>query len=201
VQPGTDHFVITGRLKLLSNSIELLSNRFFELGNELGEAIGLYDSDLARAVEHLSFSKVSILLLASERIETEESSNETLIEYVRPSPRILTIDVDAYFRRFQQLKDQISAEDLEWPPGMLIGADFEGTFEVVTINVSNFDSRREFAAIVRNHRNVLSSARMKLREFDVSDTQCFTKSPSSQNPLRLFTPITNVSMEQDTRVD
>jgi hypothetical protein len=64
VQPGTDHFVITGRLKLLSNSIELLSNRFFELGNELGEAIRLYDSDLARAVEHLSFSKVSILLLA-----------------------------------------------------------------------------------------------------------------------------------------
>lgn len=174
LEAGTDHFVIITRLRLLSNSIELLSNRFFELGNELGEAIKLYDSDLARAVGHLYFSKFSILLLASEGVKTEESAKEALIEYVRPSSRILTIDMDAYFRRFQQLKDQISAEDLEWPTGMLIGADFEGTFEEVTIKVSDFDSRREFAAILRNHRHILSTARMKLREFiksnfDVSD--------------------------------
>jgi hypothetical protein len=174
LEAGTDHFVIITRLRLLSNSIELLSNRFFELGNELGEAIKLYDSDLARAVGHLYFSKFSILLLASEGIKTEESANEALIEYVRPSSRILTIDMDAYFRKFQELKDQISAEDLEWPTGMLIGVDFEGTFEEVTIKVSDFDSRREFAAILRNHRHILSTARMKLREFiksnfDVSD--------------------------------
>jgi hypothetical protein len=82
--------------------------------------------------------------------------------------------MNAFFRTFQQFKEPISAEDLEWPTGMLIGADFEGTFEEITIKVSDFDSRREFAAVIRNHREVLTSARTKLREFiksnfDVSD--------------------------------
>lgn len=169
---GVEHGgILIGDLEILLPSVNGVSQRFFDLRGELYYALELLDPTLAEAVHQLYAAKGSFLYLVANAIRYEGHPRDVrLVEYDEPSPRILEIDMDAFYE-WTKTSSKESTYDrckLEWPTNLLRYGECKAGFRSSQIILDSSESLDRFRTVLIDHGSILSTARAKMREFIVS---------------------------------
>lgn len=152
-----------------AESLESLSRRFYDEGQDLYWALSIFDPALAEAVSDLCMSKFSFLHLIAGSISVGDqwpASPTTPIRFLEPSPDVLSLDVDAYYQwlRNNRSKPFEEREMLEWPTAALRG-QLERLFKERQISLNDVGGWRDLLKILVEHSEHLSRARELLRTF------------------------------------
>lgn len=155
-----------------SYAIESVSRRFLEIKAELGWAVEIFDPILAAAVDQLYRFKYSFLYFISNSIETKDKDGKKfqLLEYKKPSSKILTIDMDSYYDWVKQNQGkEVDRDAVEWPINFLWFSEFEEGFTDVGFGVEDIEAAKQFREVIKSHAHALSEARERLREFLIAN--------------------------------
>lgn len=168
IRAPADGWRVANAVALHGSTLEALSRRFINIGPELERALSILDPPLADALGQLYAFKYSFLLFMSQSVELKEKNGERnrVLSYLKPSARILTIDMESYYNwaKDHPLRELEFDVKLEWPMNMLAQLEFEADFPEVDIELSDLGAVLEFRGILIQHCDVLGLAREKLRE-------------------------------------
>ncbi len=169
---GVEHGgILIGDLEILLPAVNGVSQRFLELQGELYYALELLDPILSESVHQLYAAKDSFLFLVANAIRYKEPMRDVrLVEYDEPSPRILEIDMDAFYEwtKTSSKESTYNRDKFEWPANLLRFGEFEAGFHSSQIVLDSRESLDRFRTVLIDHGAVLSAARAKMREFIVS---------------------------------
>lgn len=146
---------------LLSQSrlIELASNDFIELSQELEPGIEIIDPALARCCQILYHGKGDFLSFMSQSIELKFEGGKRQVVMHRPNKRILGADFDQAYLDSQLAHSR--GERYYWPSGAF---DYFEDFEEVTIHVEDEVLATELIQMIREQNKLLKVAKEALRK-------------------------------------
>lgn len=161
-------WVVVNAFALHGQTLDSLSQRFFDIGPELHRALKIIDPVLADALHQLYAFKYSLLSFLSTSVEFKNFDGERnrLLVYKQPDDRILTIDMDAYYEwlAMNPLNSISWEQNLEWPRNLLARFEYEEAFHTVEVDTANSTALLEFRDLLVKHSAALTAARAALRE-------------------------------------
>jgi hypothetical protein len=158
-----------GTVLRVSPSLDALSQRFYDEGEELYWALTIFDPALAKAVSDLFMSKFSFLHFIQESVSVGEqwpAKPGQQITFLEPSPEVLSLDVEAYYTWLRENDEKPFEErsTLNWPTEALQGR-LDRLFKERQIALVDADGWRDLLGILVVHLEHLSRARELLRTF------------------------------------
>lgn len=157
-------------LSEVDRSVSNLSNEFFRIGDQLDEALAIFDPVLHHALLHLTYSKCSLLVAATEAftVETDSTGNNQQIRYTYPLEPLINIDYAQHYSWLESHRE-IDLDKLEWPQTVLIGLETnlyisEGT--VPSKRSPNYvENVAALQSILEHHGALLEQANSALAKF------------------------------------
>lgn len=152
-----------------SPSLEALSQRFYDEGEELYWVLTIFDPALAKAVSDLFMSKFSFLHFIEESISVGQQwpADATVpIKFLEPSPEVLSLDVEAYYTWLLENHEKPFEErsPLDWPTEALQGR-LDRLFKERQIALADAGGWADLMKILVVHLEHLSRARELLHAF------------------------------------
>jgi hypothetical protein len=153
----------------VSPSLDALSQRFYDEGEELYWALTIFDPALAKAVNDLVMSKFSFLHFIEKSISVGDqwpAKPGQPITFLEPSPEVLSLDVEAYHTWLRENDEKPFEErsSLNWPTDALQGR-LDSLFKERKIALMDAGGWRDLLRILVVHLEHLSRARELLRTF------------------------------------
>ena len=158
-----------GTVLRVSPSLDALSQRFCDEGEELYWALTIFDPALATAVGDLFMSKFSFLHFIEESISVGEqwpAKPGQPITFLEPSPEVLLLDVEAYYTWLRENHEKPFEErsPLNWPTEALQGR-LDRLFQERQIALTDAGGWADLLKILVVHLQHLTRARELLRKF------------------------------------
>jgi hypothetical protein len=159
----------------IDQEVTRLSNEFLHLALQLEDVLGIYDLNLAASLNHLRYSKFSMLAVASDafRVLSRDADAQTEVRYSYPDLKLVSIDFEQHYNWLLQnpkaLREYIDTEQLEWPQSALIGYVEGELIHDDSVRRGTGEEHREDAErlcrVLREHASIVSNANEQLREF------------------------------------
>ena len=170
VQSKNDGRSDSAWLSEVDRSVSDLSNEFFRIGDQLDEALAIFDPVLHHALLHLTFSKGSLLVAAAGAftVETDVTENNQQIQYTYPLEALININYAQHYSWLESHRE-IDLDKLEWPQTVLIGLETnlyisEGT--VPSKRSPNYvENVAALQSILEHHGALLEQANSALATF------------------------------------
>lgn len=154
-------------------SLDALSQRFLDVGEQLEWVVELYDETLSRALSHLYYHKFSLLVLLSHSIELKRAAGggTTELTYLCPSSDLLSIDMDKYYEWVKENSDRdyVEPSEIDWPVRLLETIGYDDAFTRTNLCLNDHSELKKFAIVLETHSRILSQAKEKLRLFLVTN--------------------------------
>lgn len=139
--------------------INLASNMFIELGEELHAGLEIIDPALADSCGALYISKFDFLTFMSNSVEWVHRDSNSYLKVKAPLESMLDVDLEQQYQEISiRLKDN---ETFDWPSTAL--DDFSSNTEVLKISFENDDAAKKLKKHLDSHRALLKSSKESLR--------------------------------------
>jgi hypothetical protein len=159
-ESGGDASAMANALNNNGYKVELASNMFIELGEELHAGLEIIDPALARCCNTLYVSKFDFLSFMSNSIEWDRSCEVATIKVKTPSDEMLNVDLD---RKYTEIKLALERGDkCYWPSTAL--DDYRDLVGTVNITFDDVESARKLKSHIDKHREILRTAKDSLRK-------------------------------------
>jgi hypothetical protein len=139
--------------------VELATNMFVDLGDELYAGLEIIDPTLAQCCNSLYISKVDFLSFLSNSIRWERSGSTAQIVVKRPLGRMDAVDMDDLYGQVQSAL--AAGEKYYWPSSAL--DDFADDFREVSITFETEDAALQLENMIHSQNVRLKAAKEKLR--------------------------------------
>lgn len=139
--------------------LELASNMFIELGQELEGGLEIIDPALARCCHSLYISKFDFLTFISQSIHWDRSGEKSKIIIKSPQGIMESVDLDSLYSDAKQAL--ASGEKFYWPSSAL--SDFRKDFQEVSLSFEDDNVAKEIKDKIIKQNRKLKEAKEKLR--------------------------------------
>lgn len=155
---GTAHSLIVG-LVGEQDSIEIATNAFIDLSNELQRGLAIVDPALGDLCVVIYRGKGDFLDFMSHAIDLNLRSTEAVVTILRPNARILATNFDDAYKQSQRAVSR--GETYYWPSRSF---DYFNDFEAVVIRLGDNTAATDLLEMIKSHHALLREAKNKLRE-------------------------------------
>lgn len=154
-------------------SMDSVTQRLYDLGDELYWVLNIFDKHLATAVDDLYLSKFSLLNFLRRSIKVPQHSPEhssKSVCFFKPSDEVLSLDFESYYQWMRENHAKLEEKycSVICPAEKFFG-DLGKLFIEERINVTDMTSWENLSKIIQNHAVVLENARELLRKFLASN--------------------------------
>jgi hypothetical protein len=154
-----DSWAVVNALNNHSHDVELATNMFVDLGNELYPGLQIIDPVLAECCHTLYITKGDFLSFLSNSIHWDRSGPRARIVVKRPLGQMDTVDME---RLYDQVQSAFAAgEKRYWPRTAL--DDFADDFEEISIGFEDEEAARQLEDLIRRQNLRLKAAKDQLR--------------------------------------
>ncbi|MFZ3213643.1 MAG: hypothetical protein WA188_19230 [Terriglobales bacterium] len=155
---GDAHAVVNA-LNSHAHEIELATNMFIELGDELGGGLEILDPALAQCCHVLYVGKFDFLTFMSTSIHWEGSGSMLRVVIKRPLGKMEAVDMEAMY---SLAKGAVEAEEkYYWPSSAL--DEFDSDFEDISIGFEDEEAAIQLREMIVRQNLLLKAAKEKLR--------------------------------------
>ncbi len=170
-------------LREISVAVDETSQRFLEATLGLGEVLRIFDSVLASTVSALEAGKFSFLILAAHGFELEgKDANSEGIKYTYPKPDLESLDLQQYYRWYEEHYPLDATDSLEWPEWVICGYVQEDDVCEDRVVLREPKSADRLLSLLTEHLAKIGVAREQLGEF-------LRKHFTSQDLLAMRSPV------------
>ena len=153
-------------LDSISMAVDETSKRFIETTLGLKEILNIFDPVLASTVSCLEVHKFSFLILASQGFELElKDSNCENIRYSYPKRDLESLDLEQYYRWYEEHYPLDATNSIEWPEWVVFGYVTEDDVREDRVVLRNSDSADRLVFLLTDHLDKIVIAREQLGEF------------------------------------
>ncbi|HEC60433.1 hypothetical protein LCGC14_0581490 [marine sediment metagenome] len=143
-----------------SHEVELTTNSFIDLGNELYGGLEIIDPVLAECCHSLYRGKGDFLSFLSNSIEWDRSPESSRVLLKRPLGKMQAVDMDSMYERTKLAL--ASGEKHYWPSSAF--DDFSSDFEEISIGWEDNKAAKEFESMIIQQNQLLKEAKEGLRK-------------------------------------
>lgn len=154
-----DAWAVVNSLNGHAYELELASNMFIELGQELYGGLKIIDPTLAQCCKTLYVSKFDFLSFISQSIQWDRSGEKARMIVKRPLGKMESVDLDVLYEDTKFALQ--NGESYYWPSSAL--DDFSDDFQEVFLSFEDDDAAVQLREMVIKQNRTLKTAKERLR--------------------------------------